>query len=161
MKRVYIASDHAGYKVKSKLIPFLKSELKIDAIDCGSYAKDRVDYPDFADRVCKKMLKNPTSFGLLICGSGQGMAIRANKFTDIRAALCWNSESASLARKHNHANLLCLGTRLIELEDLKVIAKIFFTTEEEDGRHLQRVKKISKPTKPTKSTGDLKDLQNL
>ena len=149
MKKAYIASDHAGYKIKSKLIPYLVLELKLNTIDCGPCSSERVDYPDFANIVCKKIIKDADSFGLLICGSGQGMAIRANKFKDIRAALCWNEESAKMARNHNHANVLCLGARMHKLEDLKKIIKTFFTTEEEIGRHLKRVIKLSKTTRDT------------
>ena len=146
MKKVYIASDHAGYKAKNKLIAFLTLELKIDIVDCGPHHSSRVDYPDFADHAVERMLKDPGSFGLLICGSGQGMTMRANKYKNIRAALCLNNESAYLSRKHNHANVLCLGSRLRPMEKLKEITKTFFTTGEDMGRHLRRVKKISKPT---------------
>jgi ribose 5-phosphate isomerase B len=151
VKKVYVASDHAGYKAKSKLISLLTLELKLTVVDVGPHSSGRVDYPDYANLVCKKIIDAPeNSFGLLICGSGQGMAMRANKFKNIRAALCWNKESTELARLHNHANVLCLGARLLELDVLKEITKTFFTTGEESGRHLQRVIKISKPTKETK-----------
>lgn len=149
VKRVYIASDHAGYKVKGKLIAYLTLELKLNVIDCGPHSSARVDYPDFADQVCRKMAKDPKSFGILICGSGQGMAMRANKYRDIRAALCWNKESAILSRQHNHANVLCLAARMHELDELKNITHVFFTTGEETGRHLQRVLKLSKPPRET------------
>jgi len=147
MKKIYVGSDHAGYKVKESLLKYLEAELDYDVVDCGPFNSSRVDYPDIADLVCEKVLKNTSnSFGFLICGSGQGVSMRANKYKDIRAALCWTAESAKLSREHNHANVLCVGARLLELNVIKSIAKTFFTTEEEGGRHLQRVKKLSKAT---------------
>ena len=120
-------------------------KLDLNVIDCGPFDSNRVDYPDYANFVCRRVIAG-SNFGLLICGSGQGVAMRANKFLNIRAALCWDKESAKLSRQHNHANVLCLGARLIALEDLKEISKTFFSTDEEGGRHLARVKKLSKPT---------------
>ena len=146
VKRVYIASDHAGYKVKKDLVDYLSIKLNLKVSDCGPYESSRVDYPDYANKVCIKVLKDEGSFGVLVCGSGQGMSIRANKFKGIRAALCWNEKIAVLSREHNHANVLCLGARMHDLKDIKSIAKAFFTAEEEGGRHLQRVKKLSKAT---------------
>jgi len=142
-KNVFIASDHAGFLLKQNLInqPHEKS---IDFIDLGPNSEDRCDYPDFADLVCQKVIENPGSFGLLICGSGQGMAMRANKYPQIRAALCWNAETAKLSRQHNDANILCLGSRVVEKRDIQEIILSFFQTEFEGGRHQTRVDKISK-----------------
>ncbi len=143
-KVIYIASDHAGFSLKESVIqPLL--DLGFEVIDLGPKTSDRVDYPDFADRVCQKLLKEPAAQGLLICGSGQGMAMRANKYPHIRAALCWNLESAELSRQHNDANLLCLGSRLLEETQVLPIITRFFKTEFEGGRHQNRVQKISAP----------------
>lgn len=139
---VFIASDHAGFPVKSLIAKKLQ-ELQMTVHDLGPNTEDRVDYPDFADQVCHKLKLHPESFGLLICGSGQGMAMRANKFRHIRAALCWNKESAALSRQHNKANILCLGARLLEKDQILQIVETFFTTEFEGGRHQVRVDKIS------------------
>jgi ribose 5-phosphate isomerase B len=157
MKTIYIASDHAGFECKKKTLSFLKETfVDFEFIDLGTHSEDRVDYPNLADDLCKKLLDQNLKdlnkatadqcFGVLICGSGQGMAIRANKYKDIRAALCWNEESAKLARAHNHANVLCLGARLVSDKDIKNICRSFLTTQEEEGRHLLRVKKLSEPT---------------
>jgi len=157
MKTIYIASDHAGFECKTKLLSFLKDTFNdFEFTDLGTHTEDRVDYPNLADDLCKSLLnetlkdqKNTIknqSFGILICGSGQGMAIRANKYKDIRAALCWNEETAKLARSHNHANVLCLGARLVSNEEIEKICRSFLTTQEEEGRHLMRVKKLSEPT---------------
>ena len=142
---IYLASDHAGYEIKelcrSKLI-----EMGLQVEDLGPAGADRVDYPDFADKVCRKVVAEPQNLGFLICGSGQGMAMRANKYSDIRAALCWNKESAELSRQHNDANVLCVGARLLEKETIIEIIEAFFNTDFEGGRHQARVEKISNPT---------------
>ncbi len=139
---VIIASDHAGFEYKTQIIEFLKTQ-KINVIDMGPPNLDSVDYPDFADLVCKKIEITPNSFGILICGSGQGMALRANKYPHIRAALVYNSEIAKLAREHNNANIICLGSRFCSLSDAQNWISLFLNTEFSQGRHAVRVAKIS------------------
>jgi ribose 5-phosphate isomerase B len=144
MESLFIASDHAGFELKQKIISALKN-LKFE--DLGPHAADAVDYPDYAHRLALRMEaalvgeKTPPR-GILICGSGQGMAMAANKHPHVRAALCWSEESARLARLHNDANVLCLSSRLVdETTNLKII-KVFFETAFEGGRHAARVNKI-------------------
>jgi ribose 5-phosphate isomerase B len=143
---IYLASDHAGYDVKEILKSRLK-DLKLEFKDCGPNDSERVDYPDFADQVCLVLKNKPQDFGILICGSGQGMAMRANKYPFIRAALCWDSESARLSRNHNDANILCLGARLLEKSNILNILEVFLNEKFEGGRHQERVNKISKQLK--------------
>ena len=138
-----IAADHAGFSLKESL----RKELReITWLDLGTHSEARVDYPDFASQLCRELLKRPGEKGILICGSGQGMAIRANRFSGIRAALCWNPEIAQLARAHNDANVLCLGARFQDIKTTLEIVKMFFTTEYEGGRHQARVDKLDQPT---------------
>lgn len=139
---VFVASDHAGFDLKE----WLKGEfLEVKWVDLGPTNDQRVDYPDYASNLCEEMLKHPEAKGLLICGSGQGMAMRANKYPHIRGALAWSEESARLAREHNDANVLCLGSRLLERPLSKSIVRIFLSTAFAGGRHLDRVQKISLP----------------
>jgi ribose 5-phosphate isomerase B len=138
----FIANDHAGYELKQQLI--LKTE--IDWRDLGSKDEERVDYPVFADHLALAIKKEPTARGVLICGSGQGMAIRANKHLHIRAALCWNAEVAKLSRAHNDANVLCLGARLLQSDEAIEIFKVFLHTPFEGGRHQNRVDLLGKET---------------
>ena len=140
-QKVYIASDHAGYSLKKHLIennPDLAWE------DLGPSSEDRVDYPDFADLVSQKVTKDDNSFGILVCGSGQGMALRANKYPQIRAALCWSTDSAHLAREHNNANILCMGSRLVDWQVCQNMLEEFLKTPFAGGRHQDRVNKIHK-----------------
>ncbi len=140
----YIASDHAGFELKTIMLHRLKEKgLKFE--DLGPQTDERVDYPDFADRLCLKIKDNPTARGILICGSGQGMAIRANRYPFIRAALCWDEESCKLSREHNNANVLCVGSRLLEKELIFSILDVFVKTEFEGGRHEARVDKLNQP----------------
>jgi ribose 5-phosphate isomerase B len=143
-KTIYIASDHAGYSLKQAL-QILRPELSW--IDLGPENEDRVDYPDYADRVARQLYqKTKTAIGLLICGSGQGMAMRANKYSHIRAALCWDPATAALAREHNDANVLCMGGRLLEPEFAAKILDSFLSSHFQGGRHKQRVDKVGDPT---------------
>ncbi len=140
--KLLIASDHAGFALKS----FLKTSCSdIEWVDLGPHDDKPVDYPDFADELIKEKLKTD-AFGVLICGSGQGMSMRANKTLSIRASLCLTVESARLARAHNDANILCLGGRLVSHKDALEILDTFIKTPFEGGRHSNRVKKISIPT---------------
>lgn len=150
IKKVFIASDHAGYELKNKLFNSLSTNnsyvtKNIEFIDLGCPSSDSVDYPDYADVVCKE-LNNPDHIGLLICGSGQGMCMRANKFPHVRAALVYNDEIAKLSREHNDANVVCLGARFTSLEETLHWVDIFLNTKFAGGRHQQRVEKIKKST---------------
>ena len=141
-QRIYIASDHAGLALKESL----KNRFQdIAWVDLGPFDDQRVDYPDFAKHLTLKVSQSDfKTLGVLICGSGQGMAIAANKQEGIRAALCWNEEVAKLAREHNDANVLCLSSRLVDTETNFLIFQTFLNTKFEGGRHLERVKKIEK-----------------
>jgi ribose 5-phosphate isomerase B len=147
--KIFIASDHAGFERKQEVIQYLLNK-GIQAFDEGPKSKDSVDYPDFADLVCRHFkeehshLPSPLQIGILICGSGQGMAIRANRWPFVRAALCWNKDSATLAREHNDANILCFGARAIDLETSKDLIDTFIATSFAGGRHETRVVKLGK-----------------
>ncbi len=145
---IYIASDHAGFDYKEfvkKSWPQLNSQFQMQ--DLGPQNTTSVDYPDFANLVAEKIKSDldqgKKSFGILICGSGQGMCMRANKFSWIRAALCWSEEITRLSRQHNDANVICLGSRVQSQADCLSFIKVFVQTEFEAGRHLQRVAKLS------------------
>ena len=138
-KRIIIASDHAGYELKSKIISNL---LDLKFYDLGTKNSDSVDYPDYAVKLVNALSKNKDSLGVLICGSGIGMSMVANRFRDIRAALCLNSEMAMLSRQHNDANVLCLGARVTDINSIESIVDAFLETEFEGGRHEKRIKKF-------------------
>jgi ribose 5-phosphate isomerase B len=140
--KIAIGGDHAGFELKSKLIDILRNE-GFDVFDFGPFSDGSVDYPDFAHPVSKAVGNDEYDFGILICGSGNGVAIAANKHQKIRAALCWNEELASLARQHNNANVLCLAARFISYEEILKIVKTFLNTGFQGGRHATRVDKIS------------------
>ena len=140
MKKIFIASDHAGYNLKNSVILKLSKNQKI--IDLGTNSKISVDYPDYAKRISKKVSSNKGSFGILICGSGMGMTIAANKTKDIRAALCYSKKNTKLSRLHNNANIITLGERLINKNKAFNLIKIFLSTKFEGGRHLRRIKKM-------------------
>ena len=140
MKKIFIASDHAGYNLKSKIIEKYSKFQKIN--DLGPFSKNSVDYPDFAKKLSKKVASNKGSFGILICGSGMGMAISANKTKNIRAALCYSRKNTKLSRLHNNANIITLGERLIDKNNAFSLIKIFLSTKFEGGRHLRRIKKM-------------------
>lgn len=151
MKKILIASDHAGYDLKQE---FIKYNPQLPWEDLGTFGLQSVDYPDYAKKLCEKLTQATGNFpatedafhlgicGVLICGSGQGMAIRANKFPQIRAALCWNEEVASLSRGHNNANVLCLGSRAVSSALAQKILISFLNSPFEGGRHSQRVAKL-------------------
>ncbi len=140
MKKIFIASDHAGYKLKNSIIVRFSKKQKI--IDLGPKTKDSVDYPDYAKKLSKKVASNSGSFGILVCGSGMGMAIAANKTKNIRAALCYSNKNTKLSRLHNNANIITLGERLINKNKAINLIKTFLSTKFEGGRHLRRIKKI-------------------
>ena len=140
MKKIFIASDHAGYNLKKFVVSNLSKRKKI--LDLGPDSKDSVDYPDYAKKLSKKVASNKGSFGILICGSGMGMAITANKTKNIRAALCYSVKNTKLSRLHNNANIITLGERLINKNKAFNLIRVFLNTKFEGGRHLRRVKKI-------------------
>lgn len=141
-KNIAIGGDHAGFEYKEHLIKWLE-EQGYTVKDFGAYSEDSVDYPDFAHPVAKAVEDKEYTTGVLICGSANGVAITANKHQGIRAAICWESEIASLARLHNNANVLCIPARFISKEEAIDILKTFLETSFEGGRHENRVNKIS------------------
>ena len=138
---IILASDHAGYPLKEEIKKFLNNE-NIIAIDVGCYSRENLDdYPDFAKAGNAKVLEDPRNVGIYICGSGIGMSMVANRNPKIRAALCHDENSASLARRHNDANVLCLAGRTTSPRKAIKMIKIFLTTDFEGGRHSRRIKK--------------------
>tara|TARA_Y100000591_G_C21401277_1_gene482944 strand:- start:150 stop:587 length:438 start_codon:yes stop_codon:yes gene_type:complete len=140
-KKICISSDHAGYKIK-EYIKTLLYKNKISLIDLGPYNDKSVDYPDYAKKVAKRIKGKKSDFGILVCGSGIGMAISANKIRGVRAAVCYNKTSTYLCRSHNNANILCIGARLTKKNNIGKIVSVFLKTEFEGGRHQRRIKKI-------------------
>ena len=141
MKKIFISSDHAGYKLK-ELIKDYFNKKKISYNDLGPENDKKVDYPDYAHKVAKRVKKNKNHVGILVCGSGTGMNMAANKHKNIRAAQCFNAKSTKLSRLHNDANIITLGSRLISKKNAFKFIKIFLNTKFDGGRHLRRVKKI-------------------
>lgn len=139
--RISIGTDHAGFRVKEAIKSFLKQK-GYKVIDNGTYSEDSVDYPDFAKKVAQDISNNEADYGILLCGTGIGMSIAANKFKGIKAALCLLPKMASLARMHNDANVLVLPGRLIGIDLALWIVEAFLESEFEGGRHEERVKKI-------------------
>ena len=139
--KVSIASDHAGFAMKKKIMEYLESN-DFSLIDRGPDSSDSVDYPDFAKKVCNDLVEEGADRGILICGSGQGMAMVANKYKGIRAALCVSEEMTELARAHNDANILTLGARLVDESTAISCVDKFFSTPFEGDRHIKRVNKI-------------------
>lgn len=138
---IAIGCDHAGVKMKAYLIENL-SKIGYTFHDFGTMTEESVDYPDIAHALAKEVESGKFRHGILMCGSGNGVAIVANKYKGIRAAICWNKELSMLARQHNDANILVLPARFIEFEDALENAKVFFNTAFEGGRHQRRVEKI-------------------
>lgn len=138
---ISIGCDHAGFEYKEAIKNTLK-ESGYEVTDRGTFSAASVDYPDFAHEVARDVESHSVDYGILICGSGNGVCITANKHQGIRAALCWNNELGSLARQHNDANVLCLPARFIDLATATQITLTFLKTEFEGGRHENRVKKI-------------------
>lgn len=139
--RVYFGADHAGYQFKDQLKDYVES-LGYDAIDLGTFNEDSVDYPDIAREVAEKVYENGGALGVLLCGSGTGMCMSANKHKGIRAAAVTSDYLAEFARKHNNANIIAMGSRVVELEAAKSMLKIFLETPFEGGRHERRVEKM-------------------
>tara|TARA_Y100000590_G_C15520680_1_gene939282 strand:+ start:411 stop:860 length:450 start_codon:yes stop_codon:yes gene_type:complete len=140
-KEVLLASDHAGFKLKQAIKNFLFKR-GIIVRDLGTKNTSSVDYPVYAHILSKKINKNKNQFGILVCGSGVGMSITANKYKNVRAALCHNIKSAKLSRQHNNANIIALGSRLINKKIALKCISVFLKTPFERGRHLRRIKKI-------------------
>ena len=141
LKKLYIASDHAGFTLKEFVKKKLSKKIKFD--DQGPHSDEiSVNYPDFAHKLCKKVSKNSLNMGILICGSGMGMSMAANRHKKIRAALCYSVENTKLSRLHNNANVITLGARLINKNTAMKCINTFLKTKFEGGRHLKRVKKI-------------------
>ena len=141
LQKIFIASDHAGYKLK-ELIKIHLDKKKIKYIDLGPQNDSRVDYPDYAHKVAKKVKTNNKYTGILICGSGIGMSIAANRHKNIRAAQCFNLKSTKLSRLHNDANIITLGARLLTNKTALNCVNVFLNTKFEGGRHAKRIKKI-------------------
>ena len=141
LKKVILASDHAGFRLKEEIKKFLiKKRKKI--LDLGTKNTNSVDYPDYAHLLSKKMKRNKNQLGILVCGSGTGMSMAANKHKNIRAALCYNIKSAKLSRSHNNANVMTIGSRLIKKKVALQCVNAFLKTDFDGGRHTRRVKKI-------------------
>lgn len=138
---IAIGSDHAGFDLKEKLISYLKSK-HLNIVDKGCFSEERADYPDYGHAVAGSVISNEVSFGILMCGSGNGINMSANKHKGIRAALCWNSEIAQLARLHNDANILVLPARYINEEEAIKCIDVFISEKFEGGRHQSRIDKI-------------------
>jgi ribose 5-phosphate isomerase B len=140
--KIAVGSDHGGFEFKEMIISFLR-ELGRDVDDVGCYSAESVDYPDFADKVCKKVQSGECERGILICGTGIGMSIAANRYRDIRAALCHEAYTARMSREHNNANVLCLGGRVLGPEIALDIVGTWVETAFAGGRHQRRLDKLS------------------
>jgi len=143
MNKVLIASDHAGLSGKEAIKKTL-DQMGVAYEDLGTHSEESVDYPDYAERVAQGVVNGEAERGILVCGSGIGISIAANKIHGIRAALVWNEETAALSRKHNDANVVAVGARTTAPETIDQIIRTFLTTDFEGGRHAQRVEKIAK-----------------
>ena len=141
MKKIFISSDHAGFKLKEAIKKYLLSK-KLPFQDLGPNNNTRVDYPDFAHKVAKKVKISKNNVGILVCGSGMGMNIAANKHKNIRAAQCFNLKSTKLSRLHNDANIITLGSRLLTKKNALSCIGVFLNTKFEGGRHSKRIRKI-------------------
>ena len=140
--RIAIGADHAGFELKNLVKEWLEPQVHV-LKDLGTNSEESVDYPDFAHAVAGEVEKGNYEIGILICGSGIGVDMTANKHQGIRSALCWNKEIAKLAKTHNNANVVCLPGRFILFEEAKDILNVFFNAKFEEGRHSRRIRKIS------------------
>ena len=141
MRKIFISSDHAGFKLKETIKDYLRDK-KVKIEDLGPEDDSSVDYPDYAHKVARKVKSRKSNVGILVCGSGTGMNIAANKHKNIRAAQCFNLKSTKLSRLHNDANIITLGSRLITKKNALKFVSVFLNTKFDGGRHLRRVKKI-------------------
>ena len=147
--KIALASDHAGFQQKEKLKPLLNT-LGVEFEDLGPSSEDSVDYPDYARKVAERVASGEAEQGLLVCGSGTGMAISANKVPGVRAAVAWSEEIAQLARQHNDANVLSIGARVTPEADIPKIVKAWFASTFEGGRHASRIAKIKEIEKQSR-----------
>ena len=138
---ISIGNDHAGTDYKFRILEFFKSK-NIEVTNYGTDAVSSVDYPDFVHPVAKDVESKKSTYGILICGSANGVAMTANKYANIRAGICWSNEIVSLIRQHNNANILCIPARFTEIEDVLKMVDTFLNTEFEGGRHQNRINKI-------------------
>ncbi|MFA6889592.1 MAG: ribose 5-phosphate isomerase B [Bacilli bacterium] len=141
--KISIGSDHGGFHLKQEIVKYLQSQ-KIEVVDSGAYNADSVDYPLYAEKVCKDIQSNNADFGILICTTGIGMCISANKFHGIRAALVHQVDEAESARRHNNANVLCFGEKYTTVEVAQTLIHVFINTPFDGGRHLRRINIITK-----------------
>ena len=139
--KILIGNDHAGYSLKLSIIKNLED--KYEFFDRGSYSNESVDYPDYASIIAKEIQSEKGDLGILICGTGNGVCMTANKFKGIRAVICWNKEIAKLAKQHNNANIICIPSRFIKVEEAMKIIESFILEKFEGGRHERRIKKIN------------------
>lgn len=143
MSKVLIANDHAGLTGKT-IVKNTLDQMGIEYEDLGTNSEESVDYPDFAERVARRIAAGEAERGILLCGSGIGISIAANKVPGIRAALAWNEETAKLSREHNDANIVAIGGRTTPPETIPQIIRAFLTTDFAGGRHIRRIEKIAK-----------------
>lgn len=139
--KILIGNDHAGYSLKLSIIKNLED--KYEFFDKGSYSNESVDYPDYASIIAKEIQSEKGDLGILICGTGNGVCMTANKFKGIRAVICWNEEIAKLAKQHNNANIICIPSRFIKVEEAIKIIESFILEKFEGGRHERRIKKLN------------------
>ena len=139
--KIVVGSDHAGFELKQIILEHL-SERNMNYVDFGTNCLDSVDYPDYAKKVAEEVNSKDLIMGILVCGSGQGMAMTANRFKNVRAAICHNSDVAKVTRQHNDANVLCLGSRFIDISEAIKCVDVFLSTDFEGERHLKRINKI-------------------
>lgn len=139
--KILIGNDHAGYSLKLSIIKNLED--KYEFFDKGSYSDESVDYPDYASIIAKEIQSEKGDLGIIICGTGNGVCMTANKFKGIRAVICWNEEIAKLAKQHNNANIICIPSRFIKVEEAVKIIESFILEKFEGGRHERRIKKIN------------------
>nr|MBP3723943.1 ribose 5-phosphate isomerase B [Campylobacter sp.] len=141
MQKVFIASDHGGFKAK-EFAKICLNELKFDVTDLGTFSEESCDYPDYANLLALNLKQNPNALGILVCGTGIGISIAANRYNHIRCALCHDENTAKLAKEHNNANVLAFGGRILDQNTIKNIIKTFFVSKFEGGRHEKRLKKL-------------------
>jgi ribose 5-phosphate isomerase B len=140
--KIVLASDHGAIELRNALRDFILSTTDLTVSDLGTCSEDSVDYPDIADLVAKEILSGKAALGILCCGTGIGISIRANRYKGVRAALVYSEETAAMAKAHNNANVLCLGGRTTSIEEAQAFVKLWLDTEFEGGRHQRRVQKL-------------------
>jgi ribose 5-phosphate isomerase B len=142
MTKLFIGSDHGALELKDKLVAYLKTITAIDLTDCGTFDTQSVDYPDIADSVVKQVLNDSNNLGILCCGTGIGISIKANRNKGIRAALVYDEFTSKMAKEHNNANILCLGGRTTSFESAKIYISTWLNSAYEGGRHQRRLDKL-------------------